>query len=564
MAYNGPPAGVINIIPRVTTGNGATVPSSPSIDVGGDGDFAFDSNTNTLYGPKDSTQSNPWPVSGLSIGNGRYTWRGSWSSSNNYNAGDITHYNNEQFICIKTIDYDAPVAWTAQAYTAGTYVTYSSMLYVCVVDAVSSDVPGTTIAVWKQGNPGIDALNYGYAAQGNFQRLAVSVEADTFFTITSGTTRLNIPRRVLLYGAYPVAPFGVQSGVTFPNYLVDSESVDSSSSLQLSTTFFSAPGVGDQGAGVTVEIKDAGVTTAKLADASVSNAKLLKTSGSEAVSTGAIRDAAVTTAKLADSSVTSAKIVAGAIVTSDIANGAITQPLLGAGAVGEGNISQYLTTGTVSPSAYLPNTKLVTANTTVSGTAISASNPMVDATSALIEKATGIWLYPWHGSSTTISTNTARATRFVATRPLVIKSIAFNVVTASTNAETMQVGIYHGTSGALLQGSGNATLYTTAGGSTTTTTTTTGIKYVTLNGATGYTLVPGTVYYIAIAGTFTSGTGVTISSNSASSNSYSIFGATYGNAESMNAGSATLATNTFSTSSNYTTGTQPTFGLLTI
>jgi hypothetical protein len=84
MAYEGPTSGVINIIPRTNSGSGVYVPVTPSADIGGDGDFAFDQNTNTLYGPKDSTQTNPWPVSGLSIGNGRYTWRAAWSSANSY------------------------------------------------------------------------------------------------------------------------------------------------------------------------------------------------------------------------------------------------------------------------------------------------------------------------------------------------------------------------------------------------------------------------------------------------------------------------------------------------
>jgi hypothetical protein len=564
MAYNGPAAGVINIIPRTSSGSGVYVPVTPSADIGGDGDFAFDQNTNTLYGPKDSTQPNPWPVSGLSIGNGRYTWRAAWSSSNSYNAGDIVHYNAQQFVCIKTLDYGSPVAWTAKEYTAGSYVTYSSVLYVAVVDAVSGDVPGTATAVWKVATPNIDAANYAFAAQGNFLRLSSSIQAETSLSSSSGTMRLAVAQNALLYGAYPIAPQGIETGVTFPNYIVDSQAVDSSSSLELSTTTFTTPAWNSSGGSATVEVKAGGVTTAKIADAAVTNAKLDKTTGSQAVSTGAIRDAAVTTAKLADDSVTSAKIVAGTIATSDIASGAITQPLLGTEAVGDGNISPYLTTATNSPSAYLPATKLVSASTTVSGTSISTTNPVVDATSAMVEKANGSWLYPWHTSTTTFSTATARATRFVALRPLVIKSIAVNVLTASTNSETLQVGIFHGSNGNLLQGSGNATLYTTPGGSTTTTTTSTGIKYIVLNGSTGYTLVPGTVYYIAVAVTFTSGTGVTLACGQTNSNGNQLFGATYGNTEAMNTGSATLANGTFSTSISYTTGVQPTFGLLSV
>ena len=390
MPYDGPPAGVINIIPRTSSGSGVYVPVAPSADIGGDGDFAFDQNTNTLYGPKDSTQTNPWPVSGLSIGNGRYTWRAAWSSSNSYNAGDIVHYNAEQFVCIKTLDYGSPVAWTAQAYTAGSYVTYSSVLYVAVVDAVSGDVPGTATSVWKQATPDIDSANYAFAAQGNFLRLSSSIQAETTLSSSSGTMRLAVAKNSLLYGAYPIAPQGIQTGSTFPNYIVDSQAVDASSSLELSTTSFLTPAWNSGGGGATVEVKASGVTTAKIADAAVTNAKLLKTSGSEAVSTGAIRDAAVTTAKLADSSVTSAKIVNGTIATADIANNAITQPLLASEAVGEGNISPYITTGTSSPSAYVAASKLVSASTTVSGTSISTTNPAMDAAGSF-----------WYASRTT-------------------------------------------------------------------------------------------------------------------------------------------------------------------
>jgi len=563
MAYNGPAAGVINIIPRTSSGAGVYVPVTPSADIGGDGDFAFDQNTNTLYGPKDSTQTNPWPVSGLSIGNGRYTWRAAWSSANSYNAGDIVHYNAEQFVCIKTLDYGSPVAWTAQAYTAGSYVTYSSVLYVAVVDAVSGDVPGTATSVWKQATPDIDSANYAYAAQGNFLRLSSSIQAETSLNSSSGTMRLAVAKNSLLYGAYPIAPQGIQTGSTFPNYIVDSQAVDSSSSLELSTTSFTTPAWNSGGGGATVEVKASGVTTAKIADRNVTNIKLANTAGSEAVSTGVIRDSAVTTAKLADSSVTSAKIVNGTIATADIADEAITQPLLASGAVGEGNISPYLTTGTSSPSAYVAASKLVSASTTVSGTSISTTNPALDAASAMIERSNGMWLYPWNlGNSGAATSAQTRFTRFRANRPLTIKSMAVIIAGASTNAETLQFGLYD-SAGNRLVSSGNATLYTTAGGSTTTTTTSTGVKYAVLNGSTGYTLTAGSEYYAAFSYTYTSGTGITFTqaASVSTANVFQLFGTTVGLYDAAAVAVSTLP----STMGSATASTiQPTFALLTV
>ncbi|NBW22196.1 MAG: hypothetical protein EBR82_81020, partial [Caulobacteraceae bacterium] len=312
----------------------------------------------------------------------------------------------------------------------------------------------------------------------------------------------------------------------------------------------------------TVEVKASGVTTAKIADRNVTNIKLANTSGSEAVSTGVIRDSAVTTAKLADSSVTSAKIVDGAVGTAEIASGAITQPLLAASAVGELNISPYLTTATASPSAYFPSSRLVSSSTTSSGTAISTTNPALDAASAIIERSNGMWLYPWNlGTSGAATSAQARFTRFRANRPLTIKSMAIVIAVASTNAETLQFGLYD-SAGNRLVSTGNATLYTTAGGSTTTNTTTAGVKYAVLNGSTGYTLTAGSEYYAAFSYTYTSGTGIafTQAASVGNPNVFQLFGTTVGTFDAAVQLTSTLP----STMASATVSTiQPTFALLT-
>jgi len=492
MAYEGPSSGVINIIPRTSSGSGVYVPVTPSGDIGGDGDFAFDQNTNTLYGPKDSTQTNPWPVSGLSIGNGRYTWRAAWSSSNSYNAGDIVHYNAEQFVCIKTLDYGSPVAWTAQAYTAGSYVTYSSVLYVAVVDAVSGDVPGTATSVWKQATPDIDSANYGFAAQGNFLRLSSSIQAETTLSSSSGTMRLAVAKNSLLYGAYPIAPQGIQTGSTFPNYIVDSQAVDASSSLELSTTSFLTPAWNSGGGGATVEVKASGVTTAKIADRAVTNIKLANTSGSEAVSTGVIRDSAVTTAKLADSSVTSAKIVNGTIATADIADGAITQPLLSVAAVGETNISPYLTTATASPSAYFPATKIVSAGTTASGQAISTTNKAVDIASVWYENSVGLTSPLLASTIVALTNNRVYLNRVTPSTGRTISHLAFTLAsTVATSNDSCDLGIY------ALNANGTTIDLVASTGATSSRLNAAAFSVQTVALSSSYAMTAGTTYYLA-------------------------------------------------------------------
>jgi hypothetical protein len=198
----------------------------------------------------------------------------------------------------------------------------------------------------------------------------------------------------------------------------------------------------------------------------------------------------------------------------------------------------------------------------VSGTAISTTNPALDAASAMVERSNGMWLYPWNVSGSGVqAAASARFTRFRANRPLTIKTVAFVITGASTNAETIQVGLYS-SSGTQLVSSGNATLYTTAGGSTTTTTTSTGVKYAVLNGSTGYTLTAGTDYYVAFSYTFTSGTGITFGqSSSASALMYQVFGATVGTIDAAVQSTSTLPSTMASVGG---TAIQPTFGLLTV
>lgn len=301
MTYNGPAAGVLNIVSRVVTGTGAVLPAIPADDFGSDGDFALDMNTNMLYGPKDSTQIVYWPQSGLQLSS-KVLYRGVWNSSNTYNTGDVVagtgSSDNVVFLCIKPVAYNT-TAWAAGAYPAGSFVTYSSQLFCAVIDATSGDVPLVATSVWKTADPYNDStINYSYAGLGNWVQMSGSVAIDTGLAASGGkASRFIIPRNVLLNGSYGLNPVGIESGSTFPNYVIDSQSIESSSTLTTSlgnlSTNAPAATLGGGGANATVEIKDAGVT----------NIKLDKTAGSQAVSTGAIRDAAVTDVKLSTTGV---------------------------------------------------------------------------------------------------------------------------------------------------------------------------------------------------------------------------------------------------------------------
>ena len=148
---------------------------------------------------------------------------------------------------------------------------------------------------------------------------------------------------------------------------------------------------------------------------------------------------------------------------------------------------------------------------TVSGTAISSTNKVADATSLMIERSNGMFLYPWTATGTQqFTAATCRWVRFVPARNLTILRFGFEVRTASTNAESVDIGIYDATGTRLVSSGATTTYYTTTTGTTTTTTTAAGYKYVVLNSTTGYTLTAGTTYYAGIGFTFTSGTGVTI------------------------------------------------------
>jgi len=280
MAYNGPAAGVINIVSGVNT-NPAVAPVPPSVDVGGDGDFAYDTDTKVLYGPKDSTQSDPWPTSGLAL-NAVLRDRGTFKTSGAYNINDVVfdRFSSQQYVCTAAIDYGTPATWTAQTYSSGSIVQYNdgtNTFTYTTTGATASDTPSPSLgnspsSVWQFTSPG-NALSLNYWAA-----VDPSIAFGGAFINAGGKnfeTSLMVPRRILMNGGEYVNPTGLGRTVgnsDRANYLVDALAVDQSSTLTvsgpwsdssrntLSGSVVDPTSMGANGPGLTVELKSTAVT----------------------------------------------------------------------------------------------------------------------------------------------------------------------------------------------------------------------------------------------------------------------------------------------------------------
>jgi len=102
----------LNFVPiNSGTTNNAYIPIAPSSDLGNEGDYAIDLNTNILYGPKDSSALKIWPLSSkLSL---NLYFRGSWagwlqsSYFDGFVNGDIVHdsltgSDKNYYVCVKS------------------------------------------------------------------------------------------------------------------------------------------------------------------------------------------------------------------------------------------------------------------------------------------------------------------------------------------------------------------------------------------------------------------------------------------------------------------------------
>lgn len=204
-------------------------------------------------------------------------------------------------------------------------------------------------------------------------------------------------------------------------------------------------------------------------------------------------------------------ISAGAVVTADLADSAVTSAKIADGTIVNADVSS---------SAAIADSKL-NLSTTVSGTAISTSNKIVDAAAQLTERSQGIWLYPWGSGTQTLSANQVTWLKFVAARSLTIARMGFilrTVHAGSGSLPDIQIGIYTSSN----QSSTTATDWTrvattgTVGGANTLYTSASGgSKNVSMQGATGarfadltstYALVAGQAYYASFAYSHPAGT----------------------------------------------------------
>jgi len=288
-------AGFLNVVSLVS--GASYTPGPPSNDDGNDGDYSLDLNTNTLYGPKDSSASTQWPT-GPRLG-GTLIWLGAWSSwvPGSFTTGQVVDDGSGQYyLCVKP---HTVVVNSAGPWTVGQYVTSGSgasmQYFLCIQDTAVDPYtmilnPGTypnRTSYWLGGYASdmlsADAAGTAGAAR-NWQALSSTITVDN-------TVGLGNPTRFIVKDA-------------------------SIGSTQLASN---------------------AVTTVKITDANVTDVKL----ASNAVTTAKILDANVTDAKLSTSGVTAGtypkvtvtskgRVTAGTTLSaSDVPSHASTHGILG-------------------------------------------------------------------------------------------------------------------------------------------------------------------------------------------------------------------------------------------
>jgi hypothetical protein len=325
-------AGFLNVVSLVS--GASYTPGPPSDDDGNDGDYSLDLNTNTLYGPKDSSASTQWPT-GPRLG-GTLIWLGSWSSwvPGSFTTGQVVDDGSGQYyLCVKP---HSVVVNSAGPWTAGQYYTYAgAQYYLCIQDTTVDPItlaglsPSTVGQYWLGGTVptalAADAAGTAGAAR-NWQALSSTITVDN-------TVGLGNPTRFIVKDA-------------------------SIGSTQLASN---------------------AVTTVKITDLNVTDAKLSSTG----VTAGTYPKVTVTS---------KGRITAGATLDyTDLPTHGSQHGFFGTDPVSGVAYTQLsignATTGGTTPDNTAAN-KVVSAKTTTSGLNISSTNGAVDSTGVFAFKST--------------------------------------------------------------------------------------------------------------------------------------------------------------------------------
>jgi hypothetical protein len=249
----------LNFVPISSgTTNNAYIPIAPSSDLGNEGDYAIDLNTNILYGPKDSSALKIWPLSSkLSL---NLYFRGSWagwlqsSYFDGFVNGDIVHdsltgSDKNYYVCVKShgrVPSSSGPWFVGDYFISKPYGTFTGIFAQCIKDTnVSYDQ--MVIDNNNQSNTW-DIFNYWNAGYPNDILYLDANGIQNWQLLSSSTIGIN-----------------ESNGIAPTQYIVRDGSINT-------TQLANSTGLSD---GVTsAKLATSAVTTAKIADTNVTFGKL--------------------------------------------------------------------------------------------------------------------------------------------------------------------------------------------------------------------------------------------------------------------------------------------------
>jgi len=230
-------AGFLNVIPLAS---GTSYPGvAPSIDFGGDGDYALDLNTNTLYGPKDANASTVWPTGP------RFTaqpyWLGAWIAwvPGTFTTGQVVDDGSGQYyICVKPHTFTNVTGVGSWSVGDGYIDSSVSPTQYCRCIQDTSVDPMSTLDptygnYWFRGNASAFLLadSTGTAgAQKNWQALSPTISVDTsalgptnFIVANTSITDAKLNTTGVTAGTYPKVTVTNKGRVTAGSSLSSSD-----------------------------------------------------------------------------------------------------------------------------------------------------------------------------------------------------------------------------------------------------------------------------------------------------------------------------------------------------